>query len=51
VSLICGSRMEREKASVDTEGQGSCPGPKRERAEGATEGTEYRCGARRRTGL
>jgi hypothetical protein len=55
VILICGFRMEREKASVDTDGQSKLGdgGPlvdERERAEAATEGTEYRCGARRRTG-
>jgi len=55
VSLVCGSRAEHEKASVDTGGQSQWvevgpPGCERERAEAATEGTEYRCGARWRTG-
>jgi hypothetical protein len=54
VSLVCGSCTEREKASVDTSGRhlGLYSHPaERERAEAATEGTEYRCGARRRTSL
>ena len=56
MSLICGFRMEREKASVDTDGHHKWvevwpPGRDRERAEAATEGSEYRCDVRRRTGL
>jgi len=50
-SPVCGSCMEREKASVDA--ASGVVGPKgrvRERAEAETVGTEYRCGARRRTG-
>ena len=55
MSLVCGSCTEHEKASVDTDGQSKWavvgpPGRERERAEAETEGTEYRCGARRRTG-
>jgi hypothetical protein len=55
VSLVCGSCREREKASVDTDSQSKWaeagpPGCERERAEAETEGTEYRCLARRRTG-
>ena len=53
VSLVCGSCTEREKASVDTatvHWARRPPGRERERAEAETEGTEYRCGARRRTG-
>jgi len=54
VSLDCCSRAEREKASVDSSGRslGLCshPAGMRERAEAATEGTEYRCGVRWRTG-
>ena len=51
VSLVCGSGTEREKASVDTAaGVVGLRGRERERAEADTEGTEYRCGARRRTG-
>ena len=45
---------EHGKASVDTvrpvEMVHVAPGRERERAEAETEGTEYRCGARRRTG-
>ena len=49
--LVCGSCMEREKASVDTGDPWSLDlGRERERAEAETEGTEYRCGARWRTG-
>ena len=55
VSLVCGSRAEHGKASVDTDGQSKwavvgSPGCERERAEAETEGTEYRCGACWRTG-
>ena len=53
MSLVCCSCTEREKASVDTSavhGLVQPPGRERERAEAETEGTEYRCGARRRTG-
>jgi hypothetical protein len=47
--------MEREKASADTDGQSKwamfCPlVAKREPAEAATEGSEYRSDVRRRTG-
>ena len=46
VSLVCSSCTEHEKASVDTAGRSngrmSPPAVKRERAEAATEGTEYR---------
>jgi len=51
VILVCGSCMEREKASVDM--ASGVVGPKgrwRERAEAETVGIEYRRGARRRTG-
>jgi hypothetical protein len=42
VSLVCGSCTEREKASVDTStGVAGPRGRERERAEAATEGTEY----------
>jgi hypothetical protein len=55
VSLVCCSCTEREKASVDTAavqlGRSRPPGRERECAEAETVGTEYRCGARRRTGL
>jgi len=53
VSLDCCSCMEREKASVDTVDRSLgqlAPGRERERAEVETEGTEYRCSVRRRTG-
>ena len=51
VILVCGSCTEREKASVDTAtGVAGPQGRERERAEAATEGTEYRGDARRRTG-
>ena len=51
VSLVCGSGTEREKASADTAtGVAGLQGRERERAEADTEGTEYRRGARRRTG-
>ncbi len=55
VSLVCCSRTEREKASVDTVRplKWVCMSPpvgERERAEAETEGTEYRCDARWRTG-
>jgi hypothetical protein len=51
VSLVCGSCTEREKASDDmSTGVAGPEGRERERAEAATEGTEYRCGARWRTG-
>jgi hypothetical protein len=54
VSLDCRSCTEREKANVDTVdrslGLVEPPGPKREPAEAETEGTEYRCDVRRRTG-
>ena len=55
VSLVCGSCTEHEKAYVDTDRQSQWvevgpPGGERERAEGATEGTEYRCDVRWRTG-
>ena len=55
MSLVCCSCTEREKASVDTDRPftGLSVGPpvgERERAEAATEGTEYRCDVRRRTG-
>jgi hypothetical protein len=54
-SLVCCSCAEREKASGDTrrDVHMGLTGPRpedRERAEAATEGTEYRCAARRRTG-
>jgi len=49
VSLVCCSCTEREKASVDTVSGVVGPDPKRERAEAATEGTEYRGDIRRRT--
>jgi hypothetical protein len=53
VSLVCCSCTEREKAGVDTFGRSlglfSQAAGERERAEATTEGTEYRCGARRRT--
>jgi hypothetical protein len=49
VSLVCGSCMEREKASADTAtgmsvrvAEGAC--------RGGNEGMEYRRGVRRRTG-
>jgi hypothetical protein len=43
VSPVCGSCMEREKASVDTASGIAGPrGRERERAEAATEGIEYR---------
>ena len=49
--LVCGSCTEREKASADTATWGSLAlGRERERAEAETEGTEYRCGVRWRTG-
>ncbi len=54
VILVCGSCTEREKASTDTSAVhvGLCSHPaERERAEAETEGSEYRCGVRRRTGL
>jgi hypothetical protein len=56
VSLVCGFRTEREKASVDTDGQHKWvevwpSGREREPAEAETEGSEYRCDVRRRTGL
>jgi hypothetical protein len=56
VSLVCGSCAEREKASVDTDRPftGLLVGPpvgERERVEAATEGIEYRCDVRWRTGL
>ena len=50
VILVCGSCTEREKASVDTAVGVVGPGRERERAEAETEGIEYRCGARWRTG-
>ena len=55
VSSVCGSCTEHEKASADTAagstGLVGPPGRKRESAEAGPEGTEYRYGARRRTGL
>ena len=44
VILVCGSCMEREKASVDTRPSGVAghTGRERERAEAETEGIEYR---------
>ena len=52
VSLVCGSCTEREKASVEMAYRRvvGLRGRERERAEAETEGIEYRCGARRRTG-
>ncbi len=54
MSLVCCFCSEREKAGVDTEDRSLvrvvAPGPERERAEAATEGIEYRCSTRRRTG-
>ena len=55
MSLVCGSCTEHGKASVDTVstvhvGLYSHPVGERERAEAETEGTEYRCGVRWRTG-
>ena len=46
MSLVCGSCTEHEKASVDTVGRSEWAkaGGERERAEAATEGTEYSCG-------
>ena len=54
MSPVCGSRTEREKAGVDASGPLTWAGSShrvgdRERAEAATEGTEYRGGTRRRT--
>ena len=52
VSLVCGSGTERERASVDTAVPvgDALRDRVRERAQAETEGAEYRCGARRRTG-
>jgi hypothetical protein len=54
VSLVCRSCTEREKAGADTDdgslGPVALPVDERKRAEAETEGTEYRCATRRRTG-